>query len=119
MREQGASMARVRLLNVLACDGPRIMSDVGETLGVTARNVTALVDALEADGLVRRAAHPSDRRATLLELTAMGSDLHGRVFDEHRQAMAALFETLLPADQQRLLRLIGDLTAELSRRSEG
>lgn len=36
MRDQGASFARVRLLNVLACEGPRIMSDVGETLGVTA-----------------------------------------------------------------------------------
>lgn len=104
---------------MLACDGPRIMSDVGETIGVTARNVTALVDALEADGLVRRVAHLTDRRATVLELTPDGSRLHGRVFDDHRQSMATLFETLPPADQQLLLQIIETLTAELKRRSDG
>ncbi len=37
------------------------------------RNVTSLVDALEENGLVARRPHPTDRRATLVELTGSGA----------------------------------------------
>ena len=39
------------------------MSILKEELGVTATNVTALVDSLERDGLVVRRRHPTDRRS--------------------------------------------------------
>src|SRR5690606_40003864 len=35
-------------------------------------SVTNIVDRLEADGLVKRVPHPSDRRATLVEITEPG-----------------------------------------------
>ncbi|MDQ4116726.1 MAG: MarR family transcriptional regulator, partial [Actinomycetota bacterium] len=35
-------------------------------------SVTNIVDRLQHDGLVRRVAHPTDRRATLVELTDDG-----------------------------------------------
>ena len=35
-------------------------------------SVTNIVDRLEADGLVRRTPHPSDRRATLVTITEAG-----------------------------------------------
>src|SRR5262245_38086809 len=63
----GVSPARTRLLGVLHCKGPQIMSGLSDALGVTPRNVTTLVDALEKEGLVRRLAVPTDRRATLVE----------------------------------------------------
>src|ERR1700683_4595794 len=65
----GVTPARLRLLGALHCMGPQIMTNLGDQLGVTARNVTALVDALESEGLVRRTPHPTDRRATVIELT--------------------------------------------------
>lgn len=36
------------------CDGARIMSSLSDGLGVTDRNVTALVDGLEREGLAER-----------------------------------------------------------------
>src|SRR5690349_8214351 len=66
----GVSDARLQLIRSLSCGGPRIMSDLSDALDVTPRNVTALVDGLEGEGLVRRKAHPTDRRKTLIELTA-------------------------------------------------
>jgi DNA-binding MarR family transcriptional regulator len=42
-------------------------------LNVTPRNVTGLIDALEATGFVERRRHPSDRRATLVTLTELGA----------------------------------------------
>src|SRR5450830_1968788 len=58
----GASVPRLRLLYSVHCNGPRKMADLAEELTVTPRNVTALVDALEADALVRRIPHSTDRR---------------------------------------------------------
>jgi DNA-binding MarR family transcriptional regulator len=37
--------------------------------------VTNIVDRLQADGLVRRMPHPTDRRATLVEITDSGAAL--------------------------------------------
>ena len=67
--EAGASVPRLRLLNAVHCHGPQKMADLAEALTVTPRNVTALVDGLEAEGLVRRVPHSTDRRVTLVELT--------------------------------------------------
>jgi DNA-binding MarR family transcriptional regulator len=36
------------------------------------RNVTGLVDALQADGFVMRSPHPTDQRTTLVTLTEQG-----------------------------------------------
>src|SRR4051812_10246420 len=64
--DSGVSFARMKLLGALHASGPKIMSDLSEELGVTARNVTALVDALEEEKLVRRVPHATDRRATVI-----------------------------------------------------
>ncbi|HEY9242735.1 MAG TPA: MarR family transcriptional regulator, partial [Streptosporangiaceae bacterium] len=68
----GLPYTRLRLLQTLHCDGPAIMRNLGDQLGVSPRNMTAMVDALEEAGLVVRQPHPTDRRATLVELTPSG-----------------------------------------------
>jgi DNA-binding MarR family transcriptional regulator len=75
LRRRRLTQARARLLNVLAETGPLVMSDLSRALDVTPRAVTGLVDALERDGLARRVRHPSDRRATFVELTPSGRRL--------------------------------------------
>lgn len=118
LRGCGVSYARMRLLGALHCGGPRIMSSISEELGVTRRNVTALVDALEDEGLVRRTAHPTDRRATVIELTAHGEEtLSEGTWEDHREAAAELFEDLTADERRELLRIIGRLGGRL--RSEG
>jgi|SRR5579883_2950563 len=118
--EIGISFARLRLLGALHRSGPQIMSELSEELGVTARNVTALVDALEEEGLVRRADHPTDRRATIIELTPEGQGYGCRMaaggqFD----GIAELFRDLSPADRRELLRLLGLMQDGLARRGFG
>jgi len=118
-RDSGVTYARMRVLHALKCNGPQIMSGLRDELGVTARSVTALIDALEADGLVRRVPHPSDRRATIIELTTPGEEaLRGR-FEAHAERAAELFERLDEDDQRHLLRILEILRgalAELSAR---
>ena len=63
---------RLRVLEVLHCQGPAMMKTLAEDVGLSARNLTTIADCLEHEGLIRRVPHPTDRRATLLELTSAG-----------------------------------------------
>jgi DNA-binding MarR family transcriptional regulator len=89
------------------------MSSISDELGVTRRNVTALVDALEEEGLVRRKPHPTDRRATVIELTEQGFETTNSMYEVHRTAVAELFSVLSEEDQGELTRLLGSLRAAL------
>ena len=114
-RARGVTYARLRLMTALRYGGPRRMRDLGDELGVTARNVTGLVDALQREGLVERLPHPEDRRATLVRLTPAGERVSGELLAEQRAALAALFAELPAADQRNLLRALESLRAVLAR----
>jgi DNA-binding MarR family transcriptional regulator len=103
--EAGASVPRLRLLYAVHCHGPQKMADLAGALGVTPRNVTALVDGLEAEGMVRRVPHSTDRRVTLVELTS-NSDGVETQFETYQDSLASLFTGLNAADQKTLLRLL-------------
>jgi DNA-binding MarR family transcriptional regulator len=51
------------------------MRVMGERLQLHPTSVTNIVDRLEADGLVKRTPHPTDRRTTLVEISAPGREL--------------------------------------------
>lgn len=96
----GLSYARLRLLQTLHCGGPAIMRDLGDQLGVSPRNMTAMVDALEDAKLVVRRPHPTDRRATLVELSRSGAREAEQALEPRLDAMAELFEDFSPDEQQ-------------------
>ena len=112
-RDSGVTFPRLRLLATLDADGAQIMSSLRDRLGITARSVTALVDGLEQDGLVRRSAHATDRRATVVELTGAGREIVERAFSAHRARAVELFRRLEPSDQAELHRLMSALTTAL------
>ena len=115
LQDGGMTYARMRLLGALHCNGPQIMSSISDELGVTRRNVTALVDALEEEGLVRRQPHPTDRRATVIEMTGRGERTMDSIYDEHRAAVAELFAELDGEDQRELSRMLGVLRGAMRR----
>jgi DNA-binding MarR family transcriptional regulator len=119
LENSGVSTSRMRLLGALHCKGPQIMCDLGGELGVTARNVTTLVDGLEAEGLVRRAAHPTDRRATVVELTPSGFELAERLLGPFHQQLTSLFRDLPEGDQRALAHLLETLLDAVRRRGQG
>jgi DNA-binding MarR family transcriptional regulator len=65
-------------------------------------------------GYVERSAHPSDRRATLIELSPRGDAL-ARQFDAHAAAVVGRFETLSVADQRHLTRILEQLFEAMDR----
>jgi len=73
----GISFARSRALRRLARK-PMSMGELAAMLGTDPPNMTGIVDDLEAQGLVRRRPHPTDRRAKLVEATRKGKDMARR-----------------------------------------
>ena len=81
----------VRLAN-----GPMAQRDLADAIGVSARNVTGLVDGLAETGFVTREHHPSDRRATLVTLTDRGTRTAADLAREHDNLTRPLFQDIPP-----------------------
>jgi DNA-binding MarR family transcriptional regulator len=77
LRPHGLTFARYEALVLLSFSrtGRLPMRVMGDRLQLHPTSVTNIVDRLQADGLVRRIPHPTDRRATLVEMTELGSAL--------------------------------------------
>jgi DNA-binding MarR family transcriptional regulator len=76
LRPHGLTFARYEALVLLSFSqrGSLPMRLMGERLQLHPTSITNIVDRLEADGLVRRLRHPSDRRTTLVEITPGGTE---------------------------------------------
>jgi DNA-binding MarR family transcriptional regulator len=108
LRPIGLTFARYQVLGMLRWTGSITLGAVGHGLWITPATVTSAVDRLEAAGLCRRASHPTDARATLVEITAKGR----RTFDRSVDALnAELFGTVeLSRDElAHLVALIGKI----------
>ena len=102
----GLTYPRLRILEHLGCHGPGKMKEVADQVGISARNITALVDTMEADGLVVRKPHPTDRRAVLLELTDTGRNSANTCFVGRIDAIGEVFDGLTATEQRELTRLL-------------
>lgn len=91
---EGLTGARIHLLWQLGVSGPSTQRALADALGVSARNITGLVDGLVGSGHVTRERHPTDRRATLVTPTEAGSAFVGRLRAGHAELAEQLFGDL-------------------------
>jgi DNA-binding MarR family transcriptional regulator len=91
------------------------MTQLAQALGVTQRRITALVDALDADGLVERRPNPADGRSTIVALTRGGTALQQLTWDEHQAGLSMAFDDLSPEQQEQLIEITPVLTEALRR----
>lgn len=110
LRPLGLTFARYQVLGMLRWAGPMTLGAVGHRLWITPATVTSAVVRLEKADLCRRVPHPTDARATLVEITAKGR----RLFDRSVEALnAELFADVGLTDDEcaTLVRLIGKIRA--------
>jgi DNA-binding MarR family transcriptional regulator len=105
--------ARTRLLWELQHGGPTTQHALAERLEVSPRNITGLVDALEAGGYVTRSPHPSDRRATIVSLAASAREMMGEMQREHAELTDDLLGVVEQADRAALERGVDAIAARL------
>lgn len=109
----GLSAPRMQVLGHLAQSGASPLHEIRDCLGSSAANVTKLVDALEADGLVRRRPDPGDRRVIQVEITAEGRQASCGVWERYEDQVAELFDRIGEADRQALQRGLESMLAAL------
>jgi DNA-binding MarR family transcriptional regulator len=110
LRPLGLTFARYQVLGMLRWAGPLTLGAVGHRLWITPGTVTSGIDRLEAAGLCRRASHPTDARATLVEITAKGR----RLFDNAVEKLNADLFGTVGLDEEELdllVKLIGKIRA--------
>ena len=105
--------SRVRLLWDLAANGPSAQHVLATRLEMSPRNITGLVDALEAGGYVTRAPHPTDRRAIIVSLSASAHQFMRKMQREHAELSAELLGAVDVADQDSMLRGLDAIAARL------
>lgn len=114
LAERGLTASRAEVLLVLDEHGPMVQRRIGEALRCTPRYVTALIDGLEAEGLVGRARHPTDRRATVVSLTKRGSAAAARMVAERQQAAGWLLGNLPPEDLAAFVSVANQVLARIA-----
>jgi|SRR5450755_584677 DNA-binding MarR family transcriptional regulator len=112
-KEYGLTYARGRVLSALHASGPMVMRALSDALGVSPTTVTGLVDALEADGWVARRPHPTDRRATIIEMTPFAAETFGKLEQAYRGFATLLMNGISTRDLQRVLAVIDQIQARL------
>jgi MarR family 2-MHQ and catechol resistance regulon transcriptional repressor len=95
--------SRVMVVVILRKSGPMPMGAIASYAGLPKSNITALVDDLEAEGVLRRRRDAADRRITQVELTAKGRALCAREYDAYERSVAALFDTLPDTERASML----------------
>lgn len=105
--------ARVGVLSLLGEAGAMTMRDIAARLAVSPQAVTGLVDEMEAEGLVARERHPTDRRRTLVRLNGHVRDAAAAVVAEREATLTVLFEDIPKADRAAFARVAETLLERL------
>ena len=110
LAEVGLSLPKLAALHQLTQAGDSLpLGQLAERLACVKSNVTQLVDRLEADGLVTRAADPSDRRSRLAVLTETGKSAYARGMTIQQQAERDIFSTLSKDESHALHALLSKI----------
>jgi DNA-binding MarR family transcriptional regulator len=82
------------------------LGELSQRLMVSNGNVTGLVDALVAEGIVARNAAPADRRYAFVSLTRKGRILFAEMAAAHGDWVAEIFADLAAPERATLMRLL-------------
>lgn len=84
------TIAQLRTLLVLAEEGPLVIGQIAQRMGIGLSTGGHLVDRLVQAGLAERTEDAGDRRRTLARLTPKGEDLYARLLNPSQQMQTLL-----------------------------
>ncbi|UDY34151.1 MarR family winged helix-turn-helix transcriptional regulator [Dermatobacter hominis] len=108
----GARGYEYRVLVVLDDVGACSQADLGRSARMDRSDVTTTLDALEAEGRVRREPDPADARRKVATITASGRRRLGVIESELGRAQDRFTASLTAKDRQRLVELLTAVLAD-------
>ena len=113
----GISVTQCYALEAVAQRGPLTMNELAALLWLDKSTASRVVDGLEGGGHLRRIPNPADGRSVLLEATAQGRTLRGRIEQDRIEEEKALLADFDPEVRQATARLIARLARAASARA--
>jgi len=101
------------ILCTLADDGPQRLGALADNFGLDPSTITRQVQALEEAGLAQRKSDPTNRRASILDLTSEGRHILDDTRAHRRERFAALMADWSEQDRLELARLLGKFNGAL------
>ena len=89
-------------------------STLAEKVGVKRATMTGLLDGLERKGLVKRLAHPEDRRKVSIRLTDTGRQVLDEMLPDYYSRIAKLMVNLTENERKSLVSLLGKIDQGLT-----
>ena len=111
-----APPAQVRLLAQIHELGPVRIGDLALADHTSQPTMTTQVRRLEEHGWAERSADPEDARASLITITALGSEILAGARRSRAEALRPVIDALTPADRDRLRDAVDVLRAVVERR---
>ncbi len=97
---------------------PASQQQVAQRLGVDRTTMVAIIDALEAKGIIARHPDTEDRRRNVIELTPAGQDILGQATAASDAAEAKLLAPLNPEESEQLRDLLARIIAHGAAQSD-
>lgn len=110
-RRHNQSLARFDVLSQLHRFGDdwATVGEIADRVMATSGNITALLDRMEADGLIVRRASPNDRRSYQVRMTERGRALFDDMTDDHARWIGTALAGIDDRDKERLIALLIDI----------
>ena len=104
-RDFGLTFQQIRTL-IYVADCPRCLGDIARERSVSAASASVLVDGLEADGLVTRAADKVDGRRIIVRLTEQGKKAYEAIRATGEASLVEMVDSLTDAEADTLAALL-------------
>jgi MarR family 2-MHQ and catechol resistance regulon transcriptional repressor len=102
----GLTARQYNYLSVIYVEGSATTNEIGKLIHTANPSVTSMLNGLEREGLISRKPHPTDRRSSIVRLTARGKALYERAFRLHHDPMEATMAALSDREREDLVRLL-------------
>lgn len=113
------TVAQLRLLIVLYCDGPSTMGEVAAQLNIAMPSATGIMGNLVKKGLAGRSVDTGDRRRVICRLTPEGMELINRLWVMGEEQMKRLLDGLTVEQLEKSAEVAGLLLKNISGNHHG
>jgi MarR family transcriptional regulator, organic hydroperoxide resistance regulator len=115
MSDEGAQPSQVTCLRLLSERDGICQRDIADAMRISRARVTAIVQALERAGAVRRERDGTDGRLTRVYITEVGRGLDRAKGHVREARINEIFADMTPEDRTDLRRRLDDLTERIQR----
>jgi DNA-binding MarR family transcriptional regulator len=121
LSEEGAQPSQITCLRLLVDRDGICQRDIADAMRISRARVTAIVQALEKAGAIRRVRDQTDARLTRVFVTEVGREIDRQKGHIREARMNEIFADMDPEDRVDLCRRLDDLTERIQRilRSNG